>query len=255
MPHKLTFIGSGNMATNLAHACYQAGNTINQIVSRNEATAKELASKFGAYFGTKLSELYNDSDFILICVDDESIQEVVAELPEGLKGIVCHTSGAVPMEVLSTYPGDYGILYPLQSLTKSRIKSLLEVPVFVEWSNGRIKNDLIHLADSISNKVREVNSEDRLKYHLAAVFANNFTNLMYSFADNYLTENKLDFNNLLPIIQETANRLKFDKPTNLQTGPAKRGDKAIIDKHLSMLQNEEIRAIYEQLSKYIMTNS
>lgn len=243
------------MATNLAFACDQAGHTINQIVSRNTATAKSLASKFGAYYGSELSELYNDSDFILICVNDESITEVVNNLPLGLKGIVCHTSGAESMEILSSYSGDYGVFYTLQSLTSEKPNSLLEVPLFIEWSSGNAKAALHTLADSISNKVREVSSPNRLKYHLAAVFANNFTNAMYTIADTYLTENNLDFTNLLPIIQETAIRLKEGRPKDLQTGPAKRGDQKVIEKHLTLLQNDELKDIYKQLSKFIMTNS
>jgi len=252
---KITLIGSGNMATNLANAFDQAGHTINQVVSRNTVTAKELASKYGAYYGTKLSELYNDSNFILLCVNDESIAEVVSELPNGLKGIICHTSGAVAMDVLNQYPGQYGVFYPLQSLTKANVKSLMNVPVFIEWSDETTKLAIRNLADSISNKVRETSSEDRLKYHLAAVFANNFTNLMYSIADNYLTANKLDFENLIPIIEETASRLKLAKSDKLQTGPAKRGDKKIIEKHLEMLENNELKEIYSKLSNFIMTNS
>ena len=76
---------------------------------------------------------------------------------------------------------------------------------------------------------------------------------MYVLAKDYLDSQKLDFKNLLPIIEETALRLKSNEPRNVQTGPAKRGDLAIVDKHLSMLSNIQLRAIYEQLSKFIMT--
>ena len=130
---------------------------------------------------------------------------------------------------------------------------MLEVPIFIEWSSNNAKEKIGDLADSISNKVREVNSEDRMKYHLAAVFANNFSNLMYVLAKDYLDSQKLDFKNLLPIIEETALRLKQNEPRKVQTGPAKRGDRAIVDKHLSMLSDTELKAIYKQLSDFIMT--
>ena len=107
------------------------------------------------------------------------------------------------------------------------------------------------MADSISNKVREVNSEQREKYHLAAVFANNFTNAMYMVADDYLAASGLEFDYLKPIIKETAERLKKGKPSMWQTGPAKRGDKAIIQKHLDMLDDEQLKAIYAQMSNFI----
>ena len=84
----------------------------------------------------------------------------------------------------------------------------MQVPFFIEGNNANTLNKIKELADSISNKVSEVTSEQREKYHLAAVFANNFTNLMYSIAAEYLEKEGLNFDNLLPIITETALRLK-----------------------------------------------
>lgn len=251
MKYKIAFIGSGNVAANLAHAFDRVGHTITQVVSQNVENAKALASKFGAYYGAELSELYKDADILFICVSDESYAEVVAQLPEKLGALVCHTSGPVGMEVLSSYSGSYGVFYPLQSLRKEEIADLIEVPIFIEYGSDKSGKILLDLADSISNKVREVSSAERQKYHLAAVFANNFTNYMYILSEEYLAEEKLDFDNLLPIIQETALRLKKDKPQNWQTGPAKRGDMKVIEKHLSMLKSENSKDVYELLSKSI----
>jgi len=250
--YKITFIGSGNVATNLAYACDKAGHTINQVISRNEQSAKELASKFGAYYGTVDSEIYTDADVIIMCVSDSAYATAMSLVPKGSKAVLCHTSGPVSIAVLSRYTGESGVLYPLQSLRKEEVKDLMQVPVMVEWNGSRAKEILLDLADSISNVVREVSSEERGKYHLAAVFANNFTNLMYGLSEQYLIEQGLDFKNLLPIIQETAVRLKQGAPAQWQTGPAKRKDMDVITKHLAMLDNLELRVIYKQLSEFIL---
>jgi predicted short-subunit dehydrogenase-like oxidoreductase (DUF2520 family) len=251
MGYKITFVGSGNVATNLAHALDKAGHSINQVISRNVDNAKRLASKFGAYYGDKPSEMYKDSDFVLLCVSDESYYEILEDLPGGMNAIICHTAGPVSMRILEKYSGNFGVFYPLQSLRKEEVKDLLEVPLFIEWSSDKVKAKLQDLADSISNKVREVNSEEREKYHLAAVFANNFTNAMYTVASDYLIAEGLDFGNLLPIISETAARLKKGEPSVWQTGPAKRGDNAVIDKHLDMLDDDGLQSMYNQLTNYI----
>lgn len=255
MKYKITFVGSGNVATNLAHELDNSGHTIYQVISRNITHAKILASRFGAYYGDKPSEMYKDADFVLLCVNDEAYFSVLEELPREMKAIVCHTAGPVGMEILANYSGDYGVFYPLQSFIKEEVKDMLNVPLFIEWSSDKVKEKLYDLADSISNKVREVNSINREKYHLAAVFANNFTNAMYALADDYLTANGLEFNNLLPIIKETAERLKKGKPNQWQTGPAKRGDKTVLQKHMSMLEDEQLKAIYEQMSHFIAQKS
>lgn len=253
MGYKITFIGSGNVATNLAHAFDKAGHTINQVISQNIENAKALASKFGAYYGDKPSTMYKDSDFVILCVSDKAYDDVMKEMPGGMNAIVCHTAGPVSMDVLSTYSGRYGVIYPLQSLRKEEIKDMLNVPVFVEWSSREVKEAVHSLADSISNIVREVDSTQREKYHLAAVFANNFTNLMYIIAEDYLKSEKLDFKNLHPIINETAQRLKEGDPISWQTGPAKRGDLEVLEKHMSMIEDPAIKDVYQSLSKLLMT--
>ena len=236
----------------MAHAFDLAGHTINQVISPNIENAKILAQKFGAYYGSKASEMYKDSDFVMLCVSDDAYADAMADLPGGMNAIVCHTAGPVSIDVLASYGAEYGVIYPLQSLRKEEVKDLMQVPIFIEWSSDAAKNKIADLANSISNKVREVTSSERAKYHLAAVFANNFTNAMYMMAHEYLGKEGLDFKNLHPIIQETAMRLKSGKPADWQTGPAKRGDKEVIDRHLDMLPAGDAKAVYEVISDYLM---
>ena len=57
-----------------------------------------------------------------------------------------------------------------------------------------------------------------------------------------------------PLIRETTDRLELYHPSEVQTGPAVRGDIEIIKKHLDFLQNVSTEAaeIYEILSKAII---
>ena len=254
MGRKISIIGSGNVATNLAHAFDRAGHDILQVISANSERAKQLANCFGAYYGNSISSVDLNADFIIICVNDESYFNVLEDLPKGLKPIICHTSGPVSMEVISDYAPNFGVFYPLQSLRKEKYIDFLDVPIFIEGNSTNVRENLMNLADTISNKISEVSSVEREKYHLAAVFANNFTNLMYTLSHKYLEDESLDFQNLIPIIKETANRLADDKPESWQTGPAKRGDTATMQKHIDMLEDPRLKEIYKQLSDYIRSN-
>lgn len=253
MRYKVSLIGSGNVAWNLAHALDKYGHTIVQVVSKHEEHARELAERFGAYYGTEHSDLYGEADILFICVNDDSYAEVVQGLKAPADTIVCHTSGPMPMSVLDGDAKKYGVFYPLQSLNKSRLKDFLEVPLLVEGSDPQVERTLRNLAEQLSNHVSVVSSEDRMRYHVAAVFSNNFANLMYVCSEMYLDRQGLDFNMLKPLIYETALKLKDDKPSKLQTGPAKRHDHQVIAKHLELLDDEKLKEIYEQLSKILMT--
>jgi hypothetical protein len=74
---------------------------------------------------------------------------------------------------------------------------------------------------------------------------------MYTIADEYLRADGLDFQKLLPIIKETAHRIKTGQPKDWQTGPAKRGDSEVIAKHLTMIPDPEVQAIYKKLSQFL----
>ena len=94
----------------------------------------------------------------------------------------------------------------------------------------------------------------RKQLHIAAVFACNFSNHMYTIADTILKKSNIDFNLLLPIIKQTVNQLQKNNPKEIQTGPAKRKDKKIIQYHIDNLTNKNTKEIYQLVSKSIMQN-
>ena len=103
------------------------------------------------------------------------------------------------------------------------------------------------MALSISNRVKKVSTEKRKQIHLAAVFACNFTNYCYTVAGNILKQQKLPFDLLLPLIDETARKVHNMSPRKAQTGPAVRNDENIMEQHMEML-----RDLYERMSQSIL---
>ena len=98
--------------------------------------------------------------------------------------------------------------------------------------------------------------EDRLKYHLSAVFANNFSNHMFGLAKDILDKDGLDFNVLKPIILSTAKKVQQLDPKSAQTGPAKREDAETIAKHMELLEHgSEMHMLYTILSESIKKHS
>jgi predicted short-subunit dehydrogenase-like oxidoreductase (DUF2520 family) len=71
-------------------------------------------------------------------------------------------------------------------------------------------------------------------------------------AEQLLKDQGLDFDLLKPLIKETANKVQSISPSRAQTGPALRGDKQTIDKHLKELKNKKaFRKVYKAMSKAI----
>jgi len=129
-----------------------------------------------------------------------------------------------------------------------------DIPIFIDGSDGMTIRSLQALAHSISGDqvtVRPGNDE-RARLHVAAVFVNNFTNYLYVLAETYCRKEGIDFKLLLPLIEETALRVKTNSPRVVQTGPAMRHDKMTIERHLQLLeQYPELKKVYAFLSDSI----
>ena len=114
------------------------------------------------------------------------------------------------------------------------------------------ENQLLKLQKHFPINVVKMNSQQRKQLHIAAVFACNFSNHMYSIADDLLAKKNIDFKILLPLIRKTNANLEKKKPKEVQTGPAKRNDKAIIREHIDTIKEKEIKELYQKISANII---
>jgi predicted short-subunit dehydrogenase-like oxidoreductase (DUF2520 family) len=249
---QIILIGAGNVATQLGITLYNSGYLISQVYSRTKKSTTALAEKINAEAITDLKKLDTNAAIYVIAVKDDAIADIVKKL--NLKNkIVVHTSGSVPIHILKNISKNYGVFYPLQTFSKDKKVDFKTTPICIEANNPVTARTLKYFARSISNKVQEISSDQRKTIHLAAVFANNFSNHLYSIAEDILTKNKLSFDLLKPLIEETAGKIKNNSPAKMQTGPAIRGDKKTIDAHLKLLKKDKrIKAIYKILSESIL---
>ena len=114
-----------------------------------------------------------------------------------------------------------------------------EIPCFVEGSSEEITQRLLELAKCVSNQVHVLDSERRKTLHLAAVFACNFVNHLYDVASSLLETKNLSPQWLLPLISETAKKVADLSPHDAQTGPARRGDRRVMEAHLMQLRKPQ----------------
>jgi predicted short-subunit dehydrogenase-like oxidoreductase (DUF2520 family) len=250
---KIAIAGAGNAATSLAYALKQAGHHIIKIYNRSATAGKQLAEIVDAQYVSNPYELVG-ADVYLIAVKDDAINQVAKHVQAHGK-IVAHTSGTKPMNVLSISGSNYGIFYPLQTMNKTQKVDFKQVPLLVEGSNTACTAQLEELAKSISNRVYIIDEEERQWIHLAAVFANNFTNHLLGISENLLEQRGISFEILKPLIFSFIQNLETHSPAQLQTGPAARSDRETIERHLQLLgNNERLQKIYTVLTESIMAS-
>jgi predicted short-subunit dehydrogenase-like oxidoreductase (DUF2520 family) len=249
---KIVIIGSGNLATNLSLALEDAGQDIVQIFSRTEAHAKELADKVGCSYTSSPDAVLSDADVYILSVKDDALLRLIPTICSSCKnGLFLHTAGSVPMSLFEGSASQYGVLYPMQTFSKNRRVDFCEIPCFIEASSPQTLSIVRSLAECISDHVVVCDSEKRKKLHLAAVLACNLTNHCYRLAERVLEAEQIDFSLFLPLIEETARKVKTLSPKEAQTGPMVRYDQGVMRMQMEMLPDDRTREIYRLMAESI----
>ncbi len=248
---KTVLVGSGNVATHIAFAIKAAGLTIVQIWSKHFENANILAQQVQANAISDLCDVDKDADYCIIAIKDDAISDITKALV-GFKGIIIHTSGSVNLNVFGNDFEKYGVLYPLQTFSINKAVDFNEIPICIEANAPDVLKSIYQLAKKLSKNVIEVNSEKRKILHLAAVFACNFTNHLYSLSLDLLAAHNLEFDMIRPLILETATKVQNELPRDVQTGPAIRMDEQTLKKHEELLLKQpQLLNIYQTLSESI----
>lgn len=247
---RISIIGTGRVAHQIAQALFDKGYDISGVYGRSNLSAQKLADKVNAQVIRDLSIPFR-SDLALVCVSDDAIADVTSRISNRSDAIIAHTSGAVPMTVI---PSDLkrGVFYPLQSFSIGKKVVWENVPFCIEADDNDHVNALGQVAESLSDKIFILSSDQRKALHLAAVFANNFANLMFEYSEELLLNAEIDRSILHPLILETANKVLLQKASESRTGPASRGDLKTINAHRELLGEEgSLREVYDLLTREI----
>ncbi len=251
---KIVAIGAGNIANHLIPALHKIPVQIEQVYSRKINNARKLSSKVDAEAINNLSDINPEAHLYILMVPDDDISDVVAELPRlNETQYLVHTSGSQKIRVLNKASSNYGSFYPLQSFNKAEQTELATTPFLIDGNNPKIIRMLRSLARKISPKVISCTDQERLNYHLSAVFINNFINHLSCISKELLHKNNLDPSILEPISKSTFNKILESNPCKIQTGPAIRKDIKLHKQHLQLIKhNEEWSKIYKAISKSII---
>lgn len=243
---KVVLLGAGNVGFHLTSEMIKT-NGIQVVQVYNRTLDKIRYLKKSTLITNNLNKL-ELADIYIICVSDNAISMVSSKIPN-INKLVVHTSGGTSINELKT-SNPKGVFYLLQTFSKNRISDFSSIPICIEAEKTTNLNLLKKLASLLSKKVYNINSEERIQIHLAAIFVNNFVNYLYVVGNEICDKNNVSFEILKPLILETAQKIIEISPLDAQTGPAKRNDTKIIDKHLKILSKNQLE-IYKLLTKYI----
>lgn len=257
-PRRIVILGAGNVAHHLLKAFTAAGAQC-VMWSRSAAHARHTAAPYpDVRICDEVEDVPRDADLYIIAVTDKAVGEVAAMFGGTLAdvdGIVAHTSGSVPASALSTAARHYGVFYPLQTFSESTDLDMNGIPFFIEGSDVATTDTLMKAAAAIGGAPHVADSRRRSVLHLAAVFACNFANSLWDISSDILGSEGLSLSVLEPLLRETLRKAMKVGPAKAQTGPAVRNDIPVMEKQKASIADDDIRTIYELISRHIQKKS
>lgn len=248
----IVIIGCGNVAWHLAKQLRRFSYPVLVYNHRSNKLLSRFASVLGCKTQAGLKNIITDAEFYFVCVSDSAIARASSHITCTRTGaMVLHTSGSADLNELANTGGSRGIFYPLQTFSKDDALDWKEIPLVLEVERKTTSVRLSALAKKFSKQLYFMSGKERLKLHLAAVLVNNFTNALYAAASELVPGKNNGL--LLPLLRQTGQKLGRLSPAAAQTGPAKRGDKGVMKKHLQVLKKQkDLQKIYRQLSQLIV---
>jgi predicted short-subunit dehydrogenase-like oxidoreductase (DUF2520 family) len=254
----LNVIGCGRVGQTLAKLL-QGQLQIQDLYSRTFASAQKAVAFVGA--GNAVADLaqMRSADIWLISVPDAQVSLVAQTLIEASQraphlqfagATAFHNSGFLSSEALA----------PLQALG-CHVASVHPVLNFASPETGvsqfagtpcGLEGDVVALAllepliTAIGGRCFEIASAHKPLYHAAAVFASNFTTVMQGVAQDAWQSAGVPSEMMRPLtqalMQSTIDNVLAMGPAQALTGPAARGDTAVVQAQAQVVQNWNAQA-------------
>lgn len=244
---KIGIVGMGNVGIHFLKHLIELGQTNLTVYSRSGNNLPIPMDVKDVQFTNDFKE-FIDFDIVFCAVNDNTMAEMVQLISKYAP--VVSVSGTVNLNHLKTkYP--VGTFYPLQSFKADQQINWKGLPLFIEAADPVFKAFLLKLGKEFSGNAIELSEDKRQYLHVAAVFANNFTNHIIDLAAHYCEEHAIQFDWLKPLINQTIEKIQTNHPHDILTGPAVRNDQSTIKKHLQLLEPDQ-KNIYQTLTKSII---
>ncbi len=248
---KIVIVGTGNVAHQMGRKIAKSDHKLVAVMGRTRKNAQELSDILNCPYHSPVTLHKDPVDIYLIAVKDEAIEEV-SKVLRNTNAIQIHMSGCTNMGVLQSK--HRGIIWPLYSIRKEYDIDWSKIPLIIESSDIYASKKVKSLCEALGGKTYELNSEQRAHAHLLAVFINNFSKHFFSLIKKHQTAFGIDPSIYDEILGKTFEKIKSGEGLKKSlTGPARRNDKDIIKKHLSLLEDDDpMKELYQTFTKSIL---
>jgi predicted short-subunit dehydrogenase-like oxidoreductase (DUF2520 family) len=231
----LGIIGSGRAAWAFASTWKRIGWPLTGVATRGAEWA--IAPR------KTIDELAAASNILLVAVSDRAIEEVVHSIPE-TNAIIVHASGMLP-----SLRGGFS-LHPLKALPPVGEASDLAGTLLV--FEGEHREVAQQIAAAAGARFAEISRQSKTRYHAAAVFGSNYVAALLDIAEELIGIENVRAD-LAALARSAIDNWLGHEDRQRFTGPAARGESAVIQRHIDALAGEpEIAEVYKLLAAHIV---
>ena len=239
---RLGIIGGGRAAWAFGSTWRRVGWPVVGIALRSESAIPRLLR----IPLRSIQELANETDLILIAVSDRSIEEVAASIPS-TNSIIFHPSG-IRTSVRSGFS-----LHPLKALPPVGEPSDLRGALLV--FEGAHRGVAECIADSAGARFAAILPQQKVLYHAAAVFGSNYVAALLDVAEALIGIDHAR-EDIAALAESAIDNWRRHADARRFTGPAARGDREVVERHLQALQQDpQLAELYRILAERILATS
>jgi len=257
---KIGIFGAGKLGKALAKYFQLKNLAVVGIYARDPNMSQLITESVNTQFFSQLEDLVSQSDVLFLTVVDQAIEDLwqmIAEFDLADK-IIIHCSGSKSSRVFAGAAelGAFGYsLHPVMTLSAAPDAYLaLEGAHFtLEGCAGKLAV-VKYLVASLGNEVHVIDSDQKVLYHCAAVFASNFLVATAQMSMQLLSRcglGEASKSILLPLMEASIKNVVNHGTTQALTGPVERGDLMTVERHLAVLGDGE-KKLYALLSQVLV---
>lgn len=260
---RIGIIGAGKVGVTLGKYLTDAGITVCGFYSRTKTSAAQAADFVKIKLYEELKDLISASDTLFITVPDGEIGKVwdcIAEYDLTDK-IICHFSGSLSSNVFSgiEHMGAVGVsIHPMYAFSDkfTSYQQFHTACLVIEGDPEAVQPMQALFAEKLGHAVRQIQTEDKIKYHAAAAMASNYmialleTSMRLLGECGFSDEDSLSL--LHPLVENNVAQMLRSGTVDALTGPVERGDIGTVQKHLDALQGGAAESIYRDLGNVLV---
>ena len=239
---RLGIIGGGRAAWAFGSTWQRIGWPIGGVATRSPSPIANLLDAEA----TTIASLAGRVDLFLIAVSDRAIAEVAASIPR-TRATIFHPSGA-----LTSVRGGFS-LHPLRALAPVGEPSDLRDTLLV--FEGAHRDIAARIASAAGARFAVIAPERKLLYHAAAVFGSNYVAALLDIAEELIGIEGAR-GDLAALAESAVANWRSHAGRERFTGPAARGDRQVLERHLAALRDRpELAEIYRLLAQTILASA